>query len=156
MSNSEIRSKTLMRALELLSVRLDCDVSVLVRFLEGRGVPPPLVLHKLENETAGTTGMYYEVIDDPLESASGRLMCGLLDKVSIQLSALVDWYTPYGIRKREDGYCLMNKHGVKISPWVEEPKHLSMFMTDLPNRLTGDNLTMGWDQPTSGVSNESR
>jgi len=140
MSEFGIRSKTLMRALELLAERLDCDVNVLIRFLEGRGVPAPTIMGKLEVETSHTTGMFYEVIDDPLESASGRMMCNLLDKVSNQLNTLVDWYTPYGIRKRKSGYCLMNKHGVIISPWVDEPSHLSMFMTELPSRLANNNL----------------
>jgi len=132
--SAELRSKCFMRSIELLAKRVGYDPGALIRWLEGRGSPPQTVLQRLRVETADTSPQYYEVVDDPMESASGKALTNKVDEVISRLDNMLSWYTPVGVRRRSkqrisvtpDGYrqfesetwCLINKFGEAVSPWM--------------------------------------
>lgn len=133
-SMAELRSKCFMRSIELLAKRVGCEVNVMVRFLDGRGMPPMAVVQRLRTETADTPAQYYEVVDDPMESTSGKALAEKVNAVVGRLDTVLSWYTPVGLRRRakkrvsvtptgyrtfdSDAWCLVNRFGETVSPWM--------------------------------------
>lgn len=147
---TELRSKCFMRSVELLAKRVGCEPLMLIRWLEGRAAPPPAVLTRLRTETVDTSPQYFEVVDDPMESASGRKLVSKVDSVVSRLDGVLSWYTPVGVRRRprqrvavtpggfhrfnDDSWCLVNKFSEAVSPWMSK-QALQTYLTH--TSLTG-------------------
>lgn len=127
--NIDLKSRTLMLALEMLAKRLGVDAIVLIRWLEGMATPPAHVLKRLQTETSDVSPFYYQVVDDPLQSPGGIRLQAALNSVTDQLTRLADWWTPVGVRKRKEGYGLVNKFGEVVSPYAETPETLRCYLS---------------------------
>lgn len=137
MTDFYLRAKLLGRALELLAKRLGCDPSVLANYLEGRSELPTVLEPKLKAELEDADAIYFEVVDDPLNTPEGQLLRLQMIQLAKYLSAMLGWLTPYGLHKtRDGGYYLVNIYGVQVSPKVQSPedlRHLTIFRQDIPD-----------------------
>jgi hypothetical protein len=118
----------MMRAFELLARRIDVDVSTLIRWFELRSALPPLAIKKLAEETAETSAIYYDVIDDPLETEHGQQVLSQLERVALLLERYIDWRSAVGCMKNGSGYCLINRFGDPISHYAEKPISLRSML----------------------------
>lgn len=117
----------LARALELLARRVQCDPGALISYLEGRADLPYQIKERLKHETSDTSPLQFEVVSDPLETPGGKILEYMLHQTVQRLAILVDWFTPYGLKKTESGYCFVNKYEIPVTPEVEHPALLRHF-----------------------------
>jgi hypothetical protein len=113
----ELRAKVLKRAFELLAKKINCSVESLIHFIEGRTTLPDEIFQRLKTEVEETDPLLYEIVENPLDSSEFTIFRAQIHQLSLKLGYLLQWFIPYGLERKDNGYCFLNKKGIQISPF---------------------------------------